>query len=92
MRRVEVTQRFQGTVFIRSTPIPKEEQLSDEDAEAGRLPKEPLTPGEHVLMSGAVELKATVLNLESQREPKDSVADEHPAANRHPVAEKDRSR
>ena len=28
MRRVQVTHRFEHTVFVRSTPIPKEEQLT----------------------------------------------------------------
>ena len=33
MRRVQVTQRFERTVFVRTTPIPKEEQLT---AQGGR--------------------------------------------------------
>ncbi len=43
---------------MRSTPIPKEEQLTAQEAEEGLLPKEPLLPGERVLLSGALELKA----------------------------------
>jgi cobalt-zinc-cadmium efflux system membrane fusion protein len=31
------------------------------------LPKEPLRPGERVLLSGAVELKAALLDLESRQ-------------------------
>jgi cobalt-zinc-cadmium efflux system membrane fusion protein len=65
MRRVQVTHRFGSTVFVRATPIPEEEQLTAEEAEEGLLPKEPLRPGERVLLSGAVELKAAVLDLES---------------------------
>jgi cobalt-zinc-cadmium efflux system membrane fusion protein len=76
MRRVQVTQRFEieedrtavQKVFVRSTPIPKEEQLTPPEAEEGLLPKEPLWPGERVLQSGAGELKAALLNLESQPE------------------------
>ena len=49
MRRVQVTHRFERTVFVRSTPIPKEEQLTAQEAEEGLLPKEPLRPGERVL-------------------------------------------
>ncbi|HEV3343805.1 MAG TPA: efflux RND transporter periplasmic adaptor subunit, partial [Pirellulales bacterium] len=65
LRRVRVMQRFEHTVFVRSTPIPEQERLSAEEAEAHLLPKEPLLPGERVLRSGAVELKAAILDLES---------------------------
>jgi cobalt-zinc-cadmium efflux system membrane fusion protein len=65
MRSVQVTQRFDRVVFVRSTPIPKEEQLTAKEAEERLLPKEPLRPGERVLLSGAVELKAALLDLES---------------------------
>jgi cobalt-zinc-cadmium efflux system membrane fusion protein len=66
MRRVQVTHRFQERVFARSTTIPKEEQLTAREKEEGLLPKEPLEPGTRVLRSGAGELKAVLLNLESQ--------------------------
>jgi cobalt-zinc-cadmium efflux system membrane fusion protein len=68
MRRVDVTHRFEDMVFVRSTPIPKNEQRTDREADEGLLPKEPLTKGEHVLSAGAVELKAVVLDLESRHE------------------------
>jgi len=55
MRRVEVTQRLDGKVFVRSSPIPKEEQLTAVEAEQGLLPKEPLRRGERVLVRGAPE-------------------------------------
>ena len=70
MRRVQVTHRFERTVFVRDTPIPKEEQLTAQEAEEGLLPKEALRPGERVLLSGAVELKAAVLDLESRPQEK----------------------
>jgi hypothetical protein len=35
---------------VRSTPIPKEEQLTPTEAEQGLLPKEHLRLGEHVLL------------------------------------------
>jgi cobalt-zinc-cadmium efflux system membrane fusion protein len=66
MRRVHVTHRFDRTVFVRATPIPKDEQLTAREAEEGLLPKEALGAGERVLVSGAVELKAAVLELESR--------------------------
>jgi cobalt-zinc-cadmium efflux system membrane fusion protein len=76
MRRVQVTQRFDRTVFVRATPIPKDEQLTAREAEEGLLPKEPLRPGERVLEAGAVELKAALSDLESQpaEKPTDRVA------------------
>jgi membrane fusion protein, heavy metal efflux system len=66
MRRVEVTHRFASTVFVRDTPIPKEEQLTALEAEEGLLPKEPLRPGDRVLVAGSVELKRVVIDLESR--------------------------
>ena len=66
MRRVHVTHRFDRSVFVRETPLPKEEQLTAQDKEEGLLPIEVLRPGERVLLSGAVELKAALLDLESR--------------------------
>jgi cobalt-zinc-cadmium efflux system membrane fusion protein len=68
MRRVQVTHRFEDKVFVRSTRIYKEEQLSPREAEEGLLPREPLRPGECVLPSGAGELKSALLTLESKPE------------------------
>ncbi len=73
MRRVQVTHRFDRTVFVRSTPIPKEEQLTAQEKEEGLMPKEPLRPGERVLQAASVELKAVVLDLESR--PKEKPTD-----------------
>ena len=53
MRRVQVTERFDRTVFVRRTPIPKEEQRTAHDAAEGLLPKEALRVGERVLLRGA---------------------------------------
>jgi cobalt-zinc-cadmium efflux system membrane fusion protein len=66
MRRVHVTHRFERTVFVRAAPVPEEERLTRREAEEGLLPKEPLRPGERVLLCGAVELKAALLDLESR--------------------------
>ena len=68
MRRVQVTHRFDRSVFVRDTPLPKEEQLTAKEAEEGLLPKAPLRSGERVLLSGAVELKAALQDLESRPE------------------------
>jgi membrane fusion protein, heavy metal efflux system len=76
MRRVHVTHRFDHTVFVRSTEFPKEEQLTALEAEEGLLPKEPIRPGDRVLLAGSVELKRVVLDLESrpQQKPTDLLA------------------
>ena len=68
MRRVQVTHRFDRTVFVRKTPIAKEERLTAADADEGLLPKEPLQTGERVLEAGVVELKRLAIDLESRRE------------------------
>jgi membrane fusion protein, heavy metal efflux system len=73
MRRVHVTHRFDHTVFVRSAEFPKEEQLTALEAEEGLLPKEPLKPGDRVLLAGPVELKRVVLDLESR--PKEKPTD-----------------
>jgi cobalt-zinc-cadmium efflux system membrane fusion protein len=73
MRRVHVTHRFDHSVFVRSTNYSKEEQLTALEAEEGLLPKEPLRPGERVLVAGPVELKRVVLDLESR--PKEKPTD-----------------
>jgi membrane fusion protein, heavy metal efflux system len=68
MRRVQVTHRFDRSVFVRNTPLPTEEQLTAKDAEEGLLPKQPLRAGERVLLAGTVELKAKLQDLESRPE------------------------
>jgi cobalt-zinc-cadmium efflux system membrane fusion protein len=80
MRRVQVTHRFDRSVFVRQTPIPKEEQLTAKEAEEGLLPKTPLQPGERVLLAGSVELKAKLQDLESRavRTEADEPAQEKP--------------
>jgi cobalt-zinc-cadmium efflux system membrane fusion protein len=66
MRRVQVTHRFERVAFVRSTDIPEKEQLTDEEKDLGLLPKEPLREGEKVLVRGALELKAALLDKESE--------------------------
>ncbi|MBV9125880.1 MAG: efflux RND transporter periplasmic adaptor subunit, partial [Planctomycetes bacterium] len=68
MRRVQVSHRFDRTAYVRSSPIPKDQQRTPEEEEQGLLPKESLRPGERVLTSGVLELKAALLDKESQPE------------------------
>jgi cobalt-zinc-cadmium efflux system membrane fusion protein len=74
MRRVHVTHRFERSVFVRNTPLPEESRLTAAEAEEGLLPKEPLSRNDRVLQNGVGELKAALLNLESQREPQTNEA------------------
>jgi cobalt-zinc-cadmium efflux system membrane fusion protein len=66
MRRVQLTRRFEKTVFVRSKPFKKGEGRTSEESELGMLPKEPLLPGELVLPTGVGELKAALLDRESR--------------------------
>jgi cobalt-zinc-cadmium efflux system membrane fusion protein len=70
MRRVELAERFEKTVFVRSKPFAKEEERTPEEAELDMLPRQPLHPGELILATGVGELKATLLDKESQAEKK----------------------
>jgi cobalt-zinc-cadmium efflux system membrane fusion protein len=65
MRRVELTNRFDKTAFVRSKPFAKDEALTADEAEQGLLPREPLRPGARLSQSGVGELKAALLDLES---------------------------
>jgi cobalt-zinc-cadmium efflux system membrane fusion protein len=71
MRRVELTQRFDKTVFVRSKPFAKNEQRTPEEEELGLLPKEPLHAGERILATGVGELKAALLDKEESQPNKD---------------------
>jgi cobalt-zinc-cadmium efflux system membrane fusion protein len=66
MRRVELTNRFDKTVFVRSKPFAKGEELTPEEAELGMSPKQPLLPGDRILESGVGELKIALADRESQ--------------------------
>jgi cobalt-zinc-cadmium efflux system membrane fusion protein len=65
LRRVEVEQRFDKTVFVRSKPFGKGEQLTADEEKLGLLPKEPLRPNERILLTGVGELKAALLDKEA---------------------------
>jgi cobalt-zinc-cadmium efflux system membrane fusion protein len=68
MRRVEVTHRFEKTAYVRSKPFAKEEQLPATDLEQGLSPRSALSENEKVLVSGVLELKAALGDLEARRD------------------------
>jgi cobalt-zinc-cadmium efflux system membrane fusion protein len=70
LRRVQLTHRFDKTVFVRSKPFTPAEALTPEEKELGMLPREPLRPGERILPTAVGELKAALLDKESQPETK----------------------
>ena len=59
MRRVEVTNRFDRTAYVRSTPA----TAKDDEKTAGT---EPLKPGERMITAGALELKTALENKISE--------------------------
>ncbi|MGH9678014.1 MAG: efflux RND transporter periplasmic adaptor subunit, partial [Candidatus Acidiferrum sp.] len=67
LRRVQLTHRFDRTVFARCQLSEAERRLSDEESEAGLLPREPLLKGERVLTIGALELKKELEDRESNK-------------------------
>jgi hypothetical protein len=60
-------QRFEKTVFISSKTLPEAKQLSPEEADQGLLPRQPLHEGQVLLGSGALELKAALLEKEARQ-------------------------
>jgi cobalt-zinc-cadmium efflux system membrane fusion protein len=68
LRRVEVVQRFDKTVFVRSKFADgKDEQpLTPQEKEEGLLPRQALKPGEKVITSGMLELKKELEDRESE--------------------------
>lgn len=66
MRRIQLTQRFEKTAFVRSKAFGKEEQVTAEEKEQGMLAFEPLRPDERIVRSGVGELKAALIDLESR--------------------------
>jgi cobalt-zinc-cadmium efflux system membrane fusion protein len=66
MRRVEVSHRFEKTLFVRSRLTAKQQELTADDKEQGLLPRTPLRPGERVLTTGVLELKRELEDRESK--------------------------
>jgi membrane fusion protein, heavy metal efflux system len=66
MRRVEVTNRFQDRVFVRSKPFAQGESGTTAEGELlGLLPRQALVPGDRVVLTAVNELKGVVLERES---------------------------
>jgi cobalt-zinc-cadmium efflux system membrane fusion protein len=65
LRRVQVTQRYDQVVYVRSTPFPAGEERTPEEVAEGLLPREPLREGERVLLSGVLELKKELEDREA---------------------------
>lgn len=66
MRQVKVTNRFERTAYVRSSPIAKAETIDTEADTLPSSPTEPLREGERVLVAGALELKAALLSKLSE--------------------------
>jgi membrane fusion protein, heavy metal efflux system len=67
MRRVVITHRFEDRAFVRSQLSGKEMKLTPEERDQGLMPKQPLRKGERVLVSGLLELKKELDDLESEK-------------------------
>ncbi len=66
MRRVQVTNRFDRTAYVRSVaPAPDDRQAQDADVQSS-LAVEPLREGELVLTTGALELKTALASKLSE--------------------------
>jgi cobalt-zinc-cadmium efflux system membrane fusion protein len=60
MRRVKVVLRFETVAFVRSQLKPEEEKLTPEEVKQGLQPLQPLKPGERILTTGVLELRAAL--------------------------------
>ena len=67
MRRVVITHRFENRVFVRTELSEREKKLSSEDEEQGLMPKGTLQRGDRVIMSGLLELKKELEDLEAEK-------------------------
>lgn len=65
MRRVVLKERFADRVFV-STRVPAADDRTSAEKELGILPKAALLPNEHVICSGVDELKAALVDKESE--------------------------
>jgi cobalt-zinc-cadmium efflux system membrane fusion protein len=60
LRRVQVAQRFDSLAYVRSRLSPEEERLTADEEAQGMQPRRPLRPGDRILTSGALELRAAL--------------------------------
>jgi membrane fusion protein, heavy metal efflux system len=70
LRRVQVTHRFENTAYVRSELTPQEQKLTPEEEAQGFQPCQALKPGERVITSGVLELRAALEDKESKAEKK----------------------
>jgi cobalt-zinc-cadmium efflux system membrane fusion protein len=70
IRRVAVLKVFQKKAFVRSKLTPEEQQLSKAAVNKGRLPLEPLLPGERIVTRSVMELTTALENAMSARQAK----------------------
>jgi cobalt-zinc-cadmium efflux system membrane fusion protein len=66
LRRVEVTHRFDQSVYVRSRLPTGAPALTPAEKDQGLLPREPLREGERVLAEGVLELKKELEGRESE--------------------------
>jgi cobalt-zinc-cadmium efflux system membrane fusion protein len=66
MRRVQVTNRFDRTAYVRSVPLAKDDEHAPDAEAQSSLPTEPLREGERVLTAGALELKTALADKLSE--------------------------
>ncbi len=70
LRRVLVANRFESTAFVRSRLTTDQEKITPQEAEQGLLLPQPLRPGDRVLISGVLELRAALEDKESHQKSK----------------------
>ncbi len=66
MRRVQVSHRFEKTAYVRSQLTPQQTELTEEEKTRGMQPRQPLRPGELIITSGVLELRAALEDKESK--------------------------
>ncbi len=66
MRRVEVTNRFEHTAYVRSISAAQVKDMAAEQEGQVGLPAEPLHEGERVLTAGSLELKTALESMLSE--------------------------
>jgi cobalt-zinc-cadmium efflux system membrane fusion protein len=71
MRRVQVVQRFDDKAYVRSKLTDEERKpLTKEEQALGLMPRQPLEPGDAILTSGVLELRAALEDLASKENEK----------------------
>lgn len=66
MRRVRVTHRFEKTALVRSRLTVEEQARTPEEKTLGLQPIEALKPGERILPTGVLELRAALEDMQSK--------------------------